>query len=708
VEAEVRRLNVELEQRVLDRTTRLADQELKLSEAKRFLEHLIASTPGVMFRRRADEHTITYVSPTIRTVMGYAPDEVVGVRDWWPGVIHPDDRARVLDQLRDGLRGRAPSVAYEYRYRHRDGEYRWFHTELRPEYDEAGIPVEILGYALDVTDRMQAQRRLAAQDAVTRILAESSTLAEATPGILRAVCETLEWQLGGLWAVDPSANVLRLVEMWRASPGDVSAFVDLSRRTAFPPGVGLPGRVWASGMPAWIPDVVEDDNFPRAPIAAQVGLHGAFGFPIRIGSDLFGALEFFSHEIRQPDDELLAMMSAIGSQIGQFIERRRAEQAVRDSEARKTAILETALDCIITMDHQGRVIEFNPAAERTFGYDRAEAMGREVADLIIPPALREAHRRGLAGYLATGEGPVLGRRLELPAVRADGTEFPVELSISRIPTDGPPIFTAYVRDITSRKRDEEALRRSKEEADRANKAKSEFLSRMSHELRTPLNAILGFGQLLEMDPLEVAQQESVSHILRAGRHLLELIDEVLDISRIEAGRLRLTLAAVLVREVVQECLDLILPAAREAGVEVSAVEGSAEWVVLADRQRLKQVILNLLSNGVKYNREGGTVTVSVEQSSRSHLRVHVADTGVGIAHERLERLFTPFERLGVEKAGIEGIGLGLIVSKSLVEAMGGTMGVESVPGVGTAFWFELPIVPQAVAEEADARTTAGS
>ena len=237
------------------------------------------------------------------------------------------------------------------------------------------------------------------------------------------------------------------------------------------------------------------------------------------------------------------------------------------------------------------------------------------------------------------------------------------------------------------------LREANQEADRANQAKSEFLSRMSHELRTPLNAVLGFAQLLEMDSLNPEQLEAVGHILKGGRHLLELINEVLDIARIEAGRLSFSLEPVPVKVVLQETLDLIAPLAAEEDIRLTIeADSTPERHVLADGQRMKQVLLNLLANAVKYNRKGGRVALSYQVTPEGRLRIKVSDTGPGIAPERMKRLFIPFERLGAEQTGIEGTGLGLALSKRIVEAMGGTLGVESTAGQGSTFWIELALV----------------
>ncbi|MEY2480274.1 MAG: two-component system, sensor histidine kinase and response regulator [Verrucomicrobiota bacterium] len=257
----------------------------------------------------------------------------------------------------------------------------------------------------------------------------------------------------------------------------------------------------------------------------------------------------------------------------------------------------------------------------------------------------------------------------------------------------PRHFLIMVEDISDRKRNEKALRETKEEADRANRAKSEFLSRMSHELRTPLNAIIGFGQLLDrQNPTEV-QRTRLQYILGAGRHLLDLINEVLDISRIEIGKIQLSLEPVAVGDALAEALDLLRPLAAERSIEISiATKIDSDAFVLADRQRLKQVLLNLLTNAVKYTQIGGSVTVSTDSTDGNQRRIVVSDTGAGIPQDKLARLFTPFDRLGAEQSDVQGTGLGLALCQRLMQAMGGTIGVQSTVGRGSTFWAELPSV----------------
>src|SRR4051812_27233454 len=245
-------------------------------------------------------------------------------------------------------------------------------------------------------DTSDAVALLRAEHAVARLLAEASDLGGSYPGVLRAIAETLDWEVAAAWELDPAQpGFLRRVAFWHAPSIRAGSLAALHETDTMPTGHGLPGRVWDSGVPAWIVDVTADPDFPRADAARAAGLHSAFCFPILTDDGIAGAMEFFTPEPRMPDEALLATMASVGRQIGHFIDRTRAYAAMHESEARTRAILEAALDCVVTMDEHGCVVEFNPAAERTFGYAREDVIGRDMGELIVPEHLREMHRRGL-------------------------------------------------------------------------------------------------------------------------------------------------------------------------------------------------------------------------------------------------------------------------------------------------------------------------
>jgi len=377
------------------------------------------------------------------------------------------------------------------------------------------------------------------------------------------------------------------------------------------------------------------------------------------------------------------------------------ERMTRRAEARNAAVLESALDAIVLMDHLGAIIELNAAAERLFGHARAAAIGKRVADLLIPARFGDAHREGLQRYLSTGKGPMLGKRVELRALRADGTEVPVELSVvpTRVP-DGPPIFAGYVRDLSERMAAELARKRALDlEAQNhrireANRLKSEFLANMSHELRTPLNSIIGFAELLhdgEVDPGSPEHQEFLGDILRSGRHLLQLINDVLDLAKVEAGKLEFHPEGVDLLAVVREVTSILRTRAVSQGVRVQVDVDETLDDIWIDPARCKQVLYNYLSNALKFTPSGGTVTVRVRAEGPDAFRLEVEDTGIGIAPHDIARLFVEFQQLEAGAAkSMGGTGLGLALTRRLVEAQGGAIGVRSELGRGSVFHAVLP------------------
>lgn len=393
----------------------------------------------------------------------------------------------------------------------------------------------------------------------------------------------------------------------------------------------------------------------------------------------------------EPDGDEVGRLGQTLANVSAILARREAD--LRETSAFLEHVIETGPAVILRRRPADLGVLFvSRNAERLLGYAPEELLrSPEAYDTHVHPDDVERFHGTYRDVLDRRETQ---HETEYRFLHRDGT-YRWLWGVARInygPDGQPEDILGYALDVTARKLAEMDAQRAREDAERANRAKSEFLSRMSHELRTPLNAISGFSQLLELDPLPPESRDSVSHIRRAGRHLLRLIDEVLDISRIEAGRMTLKLEPVEAAEPLAEALELIAPLAAQRSVRIDAPvdSGCSIW---ADGQRVKQVLLNLLSNAVKYNRPGGEVTITCSSTAGGRVRMEVRDTGIGIRPENMGRLFTPFDRLDAEQTAVEGTGIGLSLTKRLVEAMNGTIGVESEPGVGTAVWVEFARAP---------------
>ena len=494
------------------------------------------------------------------------------------------------------------------------------------------------------------------EHAVARILAETDRPVEVYAAVLEAIGSLLGWELGSVWEVGADDARLRCVRSWHAGDG-APEFEALSERIVLERGEGLPGHVLLTGEPTWMVDAPEDANFPRARVARKSGLHAAFGFPLHSPRGVVGVMEFFSRELREPDERLLGTMHELGSQVGQFVVRRHAEEAVAARESRLRAMLEAALDAVVTMDHRGRVVGWNHAAERIFGYGTEEAEGKDMADLIVPPSLRPRHRRGLARFLETEEPVVLDRRLELTGMRKDGTEFPVELTITRIGLPGPPTFTGFLRDITDRKQAEDELRASRARLVEVADAERQRIQRNLHDgAQQRLTAVL-----LTLGRLRRSREEPDELLDLATEELAAGLQEVREL----AGGLHPAVLSERGLGVALEALALRAPVPIELETTLDGplpeqVEAAAYYVVAEG-----------LANIHKH--AGATRVVVRAVADDSTLVVEVADDGVGGADE-------------------EGSGLRGLVDR--VEALGGNLTLESPPGAGTRLRAELPCGPR--------------
>jgi PAS domain S-box-containing protein len=376
-------------------------------------------------------------------------------------------------------------------------------------------------------------------------------------------------------------------------------------------------------------------------------------------------------------------------------EQRRSLAALRESEGRKAAILASALDAIVTMDHEGRIVEFNPAAERIFGHRRDDVLGRPLAQVIVPPAARAGHEGGLARFLATGNSVLIDRRVEVMALRASGEEFPAELAISALAGERPT-FTATIRDITDRRRAQAEIAAARDHALEAVRVKSEFMANMSHEIRTPMNIVFGMTEMLLDSPLTAEQGGHVEALRRNAEGLLRIIDDVLDFSKIEAGKVALESIPFALRDVVEDTVGALLARADRRGLALVAnVQPDAPPRVLGDPTRLRQVLLNLVDNAIKFTERGHVrvdVTVESATAATALMRFAVNDTGIGIPREKQAAVFEPFTQAdGTMTRRYGGTGLGLTICVQLVTLMGGRLWLESEPGRGTTFFFTVPM-----------------
>jgi PAS domain S-box-containing protein len=539
-----------------------AEEALKRSEAE-LTDFFENATIGLHWV--GPDGAILRVNQAELDMLGYSREEYIGhnIAEFHVDVEMIED---ILGRLKAG------EVLQDYEARLRRKDRSIIHAGINSSvYREDGKFIHTRCFTRDFTERKRTESRLALQYAVTQILSQSRDFIESAGRILRAFCDSLDWEVGALWRVDRAANVLRLVEICHASEMQTPEFDKLTRTITFVKGIGLPGRIWANAEPAWVDNVAADTNFPRAPVAAREGLRGAFGFPIKVGEDILGVVEFFSPEVRKPDDELLTLVAGVGGQIGQFTERKRAEE--------------------------------------------------RLAELL------------------------------------------------------------------------DSERAARSEAEKANRLKDEFLATLSHELRTPLNAVIGWARMLQSGRLD---QESATHALevieRNAWAQKQIIEDILDVSRVITGKLQLNLTPVDLVAIVDAALDAVRPAMEAKEIKIETLIDSSLRLVSGDPDRLQQVIWNVLSNAAKFTPAGGKVEIAMAQNN-AHVEIKVKDTGPGIDPTFLPHVFERFRQAdGSTTRTHGGLGLGLAIVRHLVELHGGTIAVENRnDGPGAIFTVRLPL-----------------
>ncbi len=418
----------------------------------------------------------------------------------------------------------------------------------------------------------------------------------------------------------------------------------------------------------------------------------------------FKDISFTSDNNDEIDDLAEAFNSLVDELHGAY--RQLEGETQRDIEQREfryQSIITNSAEGIITLSRQGTIETINPSAERIFGYAADDVIGSNIS-ILMPKKDRAEHD----SYLRHAEmhaARIINRSRDLWGLKKDGSTFPLELTVSPMELDGEQKYIGIMRDISERKEFEDRINVARVEAEQANLAKSQFLSSMSHELRTPLNAILGFGQILEMGAggtLSDTQKNAVSQILRGGRHLLELIDQVLNLAKIESGKFTVSIENVDVLPVLEDAIQITRAMTETKNIHVQCdLPAAKSLFVRVDKTRFHQVLLNLLSNAIKYNHDGGSLSLSC-RAENGVCRVEVRDTGSGIPEHLHDQVFTPFNRLGAEGSDTEGTGIGLTITRELIHLMAGDIGFTSAEGEGALFWFELPLGSEVEIENFDA------
>ncbi|MEP7338232.1 MAG: two-component regulator propeller domain-containing protein [Acidobacteriota bacterium] len=552
--------------------------------------------------------------------------------------------------------------------------YRQLRTnELKAALSESRKLTEEL--TVQETALRLANQTLSLETAVTHILAEATTPTEAAPKILHAICESTGWHWGAIWNVDAAASVLRCAAVWPPSGTAGLPFEAETRTKVFAPGEGLPGRVWASGQSHWITDLAQDANFPRLSAAVKEGLRSGFGFPILLGSEVIAVLEFFSRELRASDQDQIQMMTAIGSHIGQLVERRRAEEAKRESETRFRTLAETASDAIITIDETGTIIFVNPAVEKIFGHAADKLIGQDMT-MLMPEYLRHLHEAGFARYKQTGKRHIGWDAIELPGLHRDGREIPLEISFGEFISNDRRLFTGIARDISERKRAAEALEKAREERIvELEQVRRRIATDLHDDIGSSLTQISILSEVLRQrfkpatGTLPNASQQQVNEPLKliasASRELVDSMSDIVWAINPQKDHL-----SDLTRRMLTFASDTFI--ARNIAFDFRAPDEAHDIRLGASLRR--EVFLIFKESVNNLAKHSGCTEADIEfQINADALTLVTRDNGAG---------FDLAERRD---------GHGLQSMRERAEALGGSFQIVSEPGLGTAVTLSVPL-----------------
>lgn len=804
---------------------------------------LLESLPDAVVVVNSDGD-ILLVNAQTEGLFGYRREEIIG------------QSIRTVAPV--GFRARRTDGGLDLYGRHKDGTEFPVDIRLSPMQTEDGILVTAV--IRDISERKRVEAELRRETARVRLLQaitfaanEAATIDAAVQFAVDRVCDYTGWPIGHAYAVN-SLGVLAHTAIWHLRDPQLDMFRQVTEACDFTPGIGLPGWVLATGRPAWVKDITRQPEFEGGRLAELIGVKAGFAFPILLGTEVIAVLEFFACEAVEADEQLLEVMTDVGTQLGRVVERQRAEeaqqkaseeirdlynnapcgyhsldmdgtfiqindtelawlgytrdevvgkmrfsdvltldtrkafwkdfasfkqrgwvrelefelvrkdrttfpvllsattieddagnylmsrsttfditerkgaeQALRANEERTRSIIERAYDAFIAIDTEGLITEWNPQADATFGWSREETLGRSLTDTIIPQRYRKAHARGLEHFLATGEGPVLNKRIQITALHRDGHEIPVELTISPVRIGETYVFNAFIQDITERKRAEEELRRAHDELEervqertrelsksnallrreigerkraeealalraeelaRSNAELEQFAYIASHDLKEPLRVVASYLQLLKEryeSRLDSDADDFIAFAVEGAVRMQSLIDGLLAYSRV--GTHGKSFQPTNTKTVLDRALANLEAAVQESGAIVT--HGVALPTVIADPTQLEQLFQNLIANAIKFRGDKRPEVRIAAKRHRDEWLFSVSDNGIGIEPQYAERIFAIFQRLH-RRRQYPGTGIGLAICKKIVERHGGRIWVESRPAKGSVFRFTIP------------------